>query len=114
MIDAEGGEIKGSFFGEAADKWFSHIDEGKAYVISKGDIKQANKKFNPNAQYEIMFNKQSQFQECEVGDIPKQFYNFKPISAIAGEDKDAVVDVGCVGDTDTVVEGRGFSEKSVN
>lgn len=53
LCDADGGEIRGTFWGEECDKFFSVINEGAVYIIQNGDVKNANKKFNPNAEYRL-------------------------------------------------------------
>eukprot|EP00392_Amoebophrya_sp_AT5.2_P003086 g3091.t1 len=83
LCDADGGEIRGTFWGEECDKFFSVINEGAVYIIQNGDVKNANKKFNPNAEYEITFNKKTIVTPVEDGEnIPRGVWKFKPISSL--------------------------------
>jgi replication factor A1 len=45
MIDEAGTQIEGTFYKDCVDKFFNQIEEGKVYVITKGQIAVANKKF---------------------------------------------------------------------
>lgn len=59
LLDAAGGEIKASFFNEAADKYFDTLEKGKCFTFTKGVIKIANKQFNnTNHKYELIFEKE--------------------------------------------------------
>jgi len=57
LLDAMGGEIRASFFNQAADKYGSMIENGKCYTFAKGVAKVANKQYNPtNHRYELTFD----------------------------------------------------------
>ena len=48
----ESGEMRVTVWREAADRFFPMVEEGRVYLISKGQLKIANKKYsNLNAQY---------------------------------------------------------------
>jgi len=34
LLDDKGGEIRGTFFKETADKFFNMIEQGKVYILS--------------------------------------------------------------------------------
>ena len=45
IVDNDGGEIQGSFFGDAAKDFYPKLEEGHVYVFSGGTVKVANTKF---------------------------------------------------------------------
>ena len=47
LCDKDSGEIRGSFFGKAVDKFHPMLEVGKVYTFAKGSVKNANKRFNP-------------------------------------------------------------------
>jgi len=56
LLDAEGGEIRCSFFNDAASKFHAELAQGKIYTFANGSVKVANKKYNSlNHNYEIAF-----------------------------------------------------------
>jgi len=58
LLDASGGEIRASFFNQAADKFFDMLDKGKCFTFSRGSIRVANKQYNPTShRYELSFDK---------------------------------------------------------
>lgn len=58
LLDAAGGEIRASFFNEAADRFQGVLEKGKCFTFSKGSVKIANKQYNPcNHKYELTFDK---------------------------------------------------------
>lgn len=46
LADAHGGQIQVTCFGSACDKFESIVQQGTVYIISKGDVKMANKRFS--------------------------------------------------------------------
>jgi len=57
LVDAEGTEIRATFFRDAVDKYFEMIQENSVYTFSKGKIKLANKTFSRvNNEYELVFD----------------------------------------------------------
>lgn len=67
LLDATGGEIRASFFNDAADLFFEKTQVGKCYTLSRGSVKVANRQFNNcNHRYELTFDKGAQVEE--VGD----------------------------------------------
>jgi len=58
LLDKEGGEIRASFFNDAVDKFETTLQIGNCYVFSRGNVKIANRQFNPcNHRYEITFDR---------------------------------------------------------
>ena len=96
LLDAQGGEIRATGFGEVVDQFYDQIEVGKVYLISRGSLKPANKKFNSlNNDYELNLELSTSIEVCSVDDssIPRQQFNFRPISEIANMDIDAIVDL---------------------
>jgi len=60
LLDALGGEIKASFFNQAADKFYDMLENGKCFTLSRGQVRIANKQFNrTNHRYELIFDKEA-------------------------------------------------------
>jgi len=68
LLDSEGGEIRASFFNDAAEKNYEKTQVGKCFVLSKGQVKTANRQYNMcKHRYELIFDKLAQVEE--VGDV---------------------------------------------
>lgn len=68
LLDAEGGEIRASFFNEAAEKNYEKTEVGKCFLLSKGQVRIANRQYNMcKHRYELIFDKMAQVEE--VGDV---------------------------------------------
>ncbi|XP_077234828.1 replication protein A 70 kDa DNA-binding subunit A-like [Tasmannia lanceolata] len=96
LLDSEGGEIRVTCFNAVADQFYDVIEIGKVYLISKGSLKQSQKNFNHlNNEWEIFLESTSTIQPCleEDNSIPRQQFNFRPISDIEGMDSNSMVDV---------------------
>jgi len=64
VLDVHGGEIRASFFNEVADEWFPKLQVGKCYSLCRGNVKIANRQYNPcDHRYEITFDKLAQIEE---------------------------------------------------
>lgn len=96
LLDADGGEIRVTCFNAVVDQFYSQIEVGKVYMISKGTLKPAQKNFNhlPN-DHEIWLDTTSIVQPCFEDDnkIPRQQFHFRPISDIEGIENNGIVDV---------------------
>lgn len=96
LVD-QSSEIKCVAFGDAVTKFHPIFEQGKAYIISNGVVKVANKKFNGNIQhdYEIHLNTNSVVTPCfeDTSALPSVRYNFVPIRQIAQYEKDQYIDV---------------------
>lgn len=58
LLDALGGEIKASFFNQAAEKFYDTLENGKCFAFSRGSIRVANQQFNRcNHRYELSFDR---------------------------------------------------------
>uniref|UniRef100_A0A8C9VSL5 Replication protein A subunit n=1 Tax=Scleropages formosus TaxID=113540 RepID=A0A8C9VSL5_SCLFO len=91
----ESGEIRVTGFNQEVDKFFSLIEPGKVYYISKGTLKIANKQYTSlKNDYEMTLNGESTIIPCEdTQDVPMVQCNFVSISDLETRDKDAIVDV---------------------
>lgn len=96
LLDSAGGEIRVTCFNAVADQFYNVVEPGKVYLVSRGSIKPAQKNFNhlPNDQ-EITLDITSIIQPCPEDDtsIPKQTFNFRPISEIESMENNSILDV---------------------
>ncbi|CAH8313010.1 unnamed protein product [Eruca vesicaria subsp. sativa] len=96
LLDADGGEIRAACFNAVADQFFEQIVVGNLYLISRGSLRPAQKKYNhlPN-DYEITLNNESTIEQCYEEDaaIPKNLYNFRSIGDIESMETDSIIDV---------------------
>ncbi|KAL8137076.1 hypothetical protein V2J09_003077 [Rumex salicifolius] len=96
LLDSDKGEIRVICFNAVVDQFFSLIEVGRVYLISKGTLKPAQKAYNhlPN-DYEISLDSTSSVQPCFDDDtsIPTQQFRFRPISDLEGMEKNNVVDI---------------------
>ncbi|XP_039128729.1 LOW QUALITY PROTEIN: replication protein A 70 kDa DNA-binding subunit A-like [Dioscorea cayenensis subsp. rotundata] len=96
LLDSDGGEIRVTCFNMVADQFYDKIEVGRVYLISKGSLKPSQKSFNHlNNEYEIFLESTSTVQLCleEDNTIPKQQFNFRPISEIEGMENNSMLDV---------------------
>jgi len=115
LIDEAGDEIRGTAFTEVAEKLFDILEVGHVYLISKGELRVANKKFTTIAhQYEITFNSSTTVQpvadDASTAAIPSGHFSFVPIEQIAAMNKDDLVDV--LGVVTQAGEVQNFVQKS--
>ncbi|XP_027003594.1 replication protein A 70 kDa DNA-binding subunit [Tachysurus fulvidraco] len=91
----ESGEIRVTGFNQEVDKFFSLIEQGKVYYISKGTLKIANKQFTSlKNDYEMTLNGESTIIPCDdSSDVPMVQCDFVSIADLDARDKDAIVDV---------------------
>ena len=94
LLGEDSGEIEATLWREAVEKFFDLFEVGKVYFISKGTVKQANKRFsNVNNDYAITIETWSIVQPApEDGTIKTAQYNFVSIADIAGLAPDTTVD----------------------
>ncbi|KAJ8267219.1 hypothetical protein GJAV_G00139920 [Gymnothorax javanicus] len=91
----ETGEIRVTAFNQEVDKFFSLIEQGKVYYISKGTLKIANKQYTSvKNDYEMTMNGETTVIPCDDGqDVPMVQCDFISIADLETRDKDAIVDV---------------------
>lgn len=95
ICDADGSEIRATCFTKAVDKFYDMLREGEVYSFSRGDVKEANTRFNTTGhEFEIIFNEDAEIQSLPQDDrIPKRKFNFVPISEIRGYSKGQSLDL---------------------
>uniref|UniRef100_A0A667Y7I8 Replication protein A subunit n=1 Tax=Myripristis murdjan TaxID=586833 RepID=A0A667Y7I8_9TELE len=91
----ESGEIRVTGFNQEVDKFYSLIETGKVFYISKGSLKIANKQYSSlKNDYEMTLNGESTIIPCEdSSDVPMVQCDFVSIADLEARDKDAIVDV---------------------
>ncbi|XP_061596844.1 replication protein A 70 kDa DNA-binding subunit-like [Cololabis saira] len=91
----ESGEIKVTAFNKEVEKFFSLLEQGKVYYISKASLKVANKQYNTlKNDYEMTLNSYSSVVPCDDSQgVPTVQCDFVPIGELENRDKDAIIDV---------------------
>jgi replication factor A1 len=95
-LSDDSGEIRATAWREVADRLYPLVEVGKTYLISRGQLKVANKKFSTlNNSYEITLSYESQLQLCvDEPDVkPKMHYRFVQIADIESRPVNAIVDI---------------------
>ncbi|KAJ4829421.1 hypothetical protein Tsubulata_006616 [Turnera subulata] len=96
LLDSDGGEIRATCFNAVADQFYHQIEPGRVYLISKGNLRPAQKNFNHlNNDLEIMLEIGSIVQRCSDDDssIPRQQFRFCSISEVEGMESNSIVDI---------------------
>ena len=108
LLDATGGEIRGTFFKEACDKWYGQISEQSVYTFSGGKLKVVtNKQFSSlKNNYELTFDTNSDIRPCADDEGIKSIqYNFVKIADLASIEANQMVDIlGVIKDVGEVAE----------
>jgi len=89
LLDHEGGEIRCSFFGDAANKFFDILEKGKVYTFANGSVKVANKKYNSlNHNYEIAFAEATAeiVQQDDDSSIEQMNWNIQSIRSLMNKE----------------------------
>uniref|UniRef100_A0A671UGB8 Replication protein A subunit n=1 Tax=Sparus aurata TaxID=8175 RepID=A0A671UGB8_SPAAU len=91
----ESGEIRVTGFNQEVDKYFSLIEVGKVYYVSKGSLKIANKQYTSvKNDYEMTLNGETSIIPCEdSSDVPMVQCDFVSIGDLGNREKDAIIDV---------------------
>ncbi|XP_061734107.1 replication protein A 70 kDa DNA-binding subunit [Nerophis ophidion] len=91
----ESGEIRMTGFNQEVDKFYSLVEVGKVYYVSKGFLKVANKQYTSvKNDYEITLNGETSIVPCEDNcDVPVMQCDFISIADLEKTEKDATVDV---------------------
>ena len=95
-LSDDSAEIRATAWREVADRMYNQIEVGQTYLIARGRLQIANKKFNQlNNPYEITFTYDTQIQLCadEPVSKPKTHFRFCNISDIANRPANSVVDI---------------------
>lgn len=91
----ESGEIRVTGFNQEVDKFYSLIEVGKVYYVSKGSLKIANKQYTSvKNDYEMTLNGESTIIPCEdSSEVPMVQCDFVSIADLENREKDSVLDV---------------------
>jgi replication factor A1 len=95
LLDNQGGQIRATMFNDVADKFYPIFQADKVYVISKGTLKLANKRYNrlPN-EYEITLNNDAEVTYYgEDNSIELQKFDFCSIERLQRTDPDQFIDL---------------------
>lgn len=84
LLDAEGGEIRATFWNEAVALFQDKLQKGKCFTFSGGSLRIANRKFNQcNHKYEINFDKAGKIEEVEdVAQIEKNVFKLVDLRTV--------------------------------
>lgn len=96
LLDSQGGEIRGTFFKEACEKFYPTLQEGRVYTFSGGTLKVVqNRQYSTlKNNYEITFNQNSEIIAVQDDSaIKSQVFNFVKIDAIAMVETNTTIDI---------------------
>lgn len=99
LVDADGGEIRATFFGKAVDINVDLLQPKGVYTFAKGTLKAANKQFTTlDHPYEITFDERSEVRVSEEGgaNIPSVQFKLVPLPTLAQHPPQTSVDVAAV------------------
>jgi len=84
LLDAEGGEIRATFWGDAVALFQDKLQKGKCFTFSGGNVRVANRQFNQcNHRYEINFDKLGTIEEVEdVAQIEKNIFKLVDLRTV--------------------------------
>ena len=83
LIDNLGTQIEAVAFGDAADFWDDKIQKGKVYLISKAQVKSANKKFSSvKNDFNLVLDRGTLFEETQAEGIAQVVFNFVQIDKL--------------------------------
>ncbi|XP_051257649.1 replication protein A 70 kDa DNA-binding subunit isoform X2 [Dicentrarchus labrax] len=91
----ESGEIKITAFNKEVDRFFSLVEQGKVYYISKATLKVANKQYTTlKNDYEMTLHAHSSIVPCDDSQgVPTLHCDFVPIAELENRDSDTIIDV---------------------
>ena len=95
LLDAAGGQIRATMFNDAVDKFESVFRVDGVYIVSKGQLKIANKKFSrvPH-EYEVTLNSDAEVQYvADDASIEQQRFAFASIEEVGKREEGDFVDV---------------------
>jgi replication factor A1 len=84
LVDSSGDDIRCTFFKDAVDKWYKHLEKGKVYTFANGKLKIGNRKWNNcKSEYEISFGTEVQIEgPFEDSVIRSMVYKVKKIASL--------------------------------
>jgi replication factor A1 len=66
LVDHQGTAIEGTFWRDAADRYYDLLEEGKAYVFARGSVKPANKNYaRTRNDYSLHFDSAAKVEESQ-------------------------------------------------
>ncbi|XP_006647995.1 replication protein A 70 kDa DNA-binding subunit A [Oryza brachyantha] len=96
LLDSDGGEIRVTCFNALLDRFYKVVEVGKVYVVSRGNLRPAQKNYNHlNSEWEIVLENGSTVELCpdEDSSIPTQRFDFRPINEIEDAQNNAILDI---------------------
>lgn len=96
LLDSQGGEIRGTFFKDACEKFFPQLEEGKVYTFSGAVVKAVQNRQYSNLKnnYELTFNANSEIRAvANDAGIKAQHYSFVKIDSINMTEPNSTIDV---------------------
>jgi replication factor A1 len=103
LLDQGGGEIRATFFKDAAEKFFDVIQEDRCFFFSGGRLKVANKQYTSiKNNYECTFDAQAGIRPAPEDDSSqyKLQFDFVEVAALEQVEPNAIVDIiGVITDT---------------
>lgn len=97
VVADESGEIKVTAWREQAERFSQIAEEGRSFLLSRGQIKMANKRYSTTSNsYEITLGHDSQMIPCSdnvTAFTPTYHYDFTRIADIANKPEHATVDI---------------------
>lgn len=95
LADEGGAEIRGTFFKDAATKWYDRITVGKVYTVTGGKVKMANQAYTSvKNECEITFDDKTVLTEVpDDARIARVVFNFVKLSALEAVEPGKMVDV---------------------
>nr|XP_046173043.1 replication protein A 70 kDa DNA-binding subunit-like [Oncorhynchus gorbuscha] len=108
----ESGEIGVTAFDKEVDKFFSLLETGKVYYISRGKLKEANKKYNTlKNNYEMTLLSETSIVPCEDDqDLPMVECDFILTTQLEHTENDDIIDV--IGVCRSVDDLSSFTDKT--
>lgn len=112
MLDAQGDEIRGTFFKEDVDRFWNVLHEGQTYIVSGGRLKVANRKYTTvDNQFEISFGRETQIFPIQDEGAIKNL-QITPVRISALENKKAKDNVDILGIVTEVDEVRRITTRA--
>lgn len=96
LLDAEGGQIRATFFNEGADTYQNMLVTGKVFFFSGGSLRIANKQYNTCAhRYEISFDRGCNIEQASDDDtsIGSMKFDFVDLRSVQSRVLPCVVDL---------------------
>lgn len=98
LVDENKDAIRATVFQEGVDKYYDMIENEKVYIFSKGQIKNANKKYSTlTNDYELSMDQNTEVSAApDDNSIVRQKYTIVPIASLTAKEKNTTVDLCAV------------------